>query len=66
MSFILGTCSVRSSVLKDGHVFTVHVLDPKEASSEEEEEERSTTGQKTEDGTEKADTEKSEKEGQYS
>ena len=51
---------VKTSVLKDGHTFTVHVLDPKVGSQEEEIDTKETC---QEDGVEKADLEKPEKDG---
>lgn len=50
---------MKSSVLKDGHTFCVHVIDPKEGGDEADQEEA------PKDGLEKADVEKSEKEGEY-
>ena len=63
-----GPTFVKTSVLKDGHTFVVHLVDPKELSEDDKDNEE-TTGQQ--DGgaaddmdsvTEKADQEKSEKE----
>lgn len=48
-----------SSVIKDGHTFTVHVIDPKEPSDDADDEEEVET--KIE--VEKAEMEKSEKDG---
>ena len=36
--FIQGSTTVKSSVIKDGHTFTIHVIDPKLEEDEEEEE----------------------------
>ena len=74
--FIQGTNNVKSSVIKDGHTFTVHIMDPKVEGEEEEEEEttngsekpeyiRATPSPKLEEGQEKGELEKSEKEGMY-
>ena len=52
-----GTVGVSTAVLKDGHQFLVHVLDPRVNPEEGEDVEE------TEDGTEKADEEKNEKTG---
>lgn len=53
-----GTTSIKSTVQKDGHNFTVHILDPKEAAEESEPEEDLPPPSR-----EKADFEKSEKDG---
>ena len=54
---------MKTSVLKDGHIFVVHIVDPKEPSEEEEEvHENKQDGEDKESVTEKADQEKSEKE----
>lgn len=37
--FLQGQISVETSVLKDGHVFVVHLLDPREEEEEEPDEE---------------------------
>ena len=51
--------------MKDGHTFTVHVLDPKLPGEEEEDidEEIMKESASTDEAKEKADTEKAEKEG---
>ncbi|XP_056016107.1 sperm-associated antigen 17-like isoform X6 [Ostrea edulis] len=54
--FVQGTTSIKSTVQKDGHNFTVHILDPKEAAEESEPEEDLPPPSR-----EKADFEKSEK-----
>ncbi len=70
-----GTISVQNTVMKDGHTFVVHVLDPKEEEIAEVEEKKAgeikihtesgtISGAETSEGTvEKAEMEKSEKEG---
>ena len=66
-----GTSAIKTSVVKDGHVFCVHVLDPKvpgqeEEEEDEDEEEKETVDTKTEDeGQEKAEMEKQEKDGEW-
>ena len=55
----IGSTSIKTTLLKDGHIFTVHVVDPKELSEESDDEDP----QEKKDGDEKADFEKSEKEG---
>ena len=68
----IGTSAVKTCVLKDGHVFSVHVLDPKVPGQEEEEEEEEEEADKTtmitkeegEEGKEKAEMEKQEKDGE--
>ncbi|XP_061176448.1 sperm-associated antigen 17-like isoform X2 [Saccostrea echinata] len=54
--FVQGTTSIKSTVLKDGHNFTVHILDPKESTEESDQEEDLLPPTE-----EKADFEKSEK-----
>ncbi len=58
-----GTLSVKTSVLKDGHQFVVHIVDPKVKGEEDEQQDDNTLQQNItdDDGAEKADTEKSEK-----
>ena len=53
---------MKTSVLKDGHIFVVHIVDPKEPSEEDEADETKQDGEDKESVTEKADQEKSEKE----
>lgn len=53
-----GTSSVKATVLKDGHIFSVHILDPKEKSEESEDED-----DEKKDEKEKSEYEKSEKDG---
>ncbi|KAJ8314693.1 hypothetical protein KUTeg_006843 [Tegillarca granosa] len=55
--FVQGTTSVMSSVIKDGHTFTVHVIDPKEPSDDADDEEE----EEAKIEVEKAEMEKSEK-----
>ncbi|KAL4233858.1 Sperm-associated antigen 17 [Mactra antiquata] len=57
--FIQGTTSVKTSVMKDGHVFTVHILDPKDGTNDESDNEND-DGRR--DGAEKAEFERPEKE----
>jgi hypothetical protein len=53
---------VRSTVLKDGHVFAVHILNPKEPEEELHYPElEQITRPATDDGTEKSELEKPEK-----
>ena len=59
---ILGTTSVKTSVLKDGHLFMVHVVDPKVKGQDDEEEEE-TEEVKKDEGVENSEGEKAEKEG---
>ncbi|WAR08114.1 SPG17-like protein [Mya arenaria] len=56
--FIQGTVSVRTTVLKDDHTFTVHILDPKDTQGEESDAEPDSARS----GAEKAEFEKPEKE----
>ncbi|XP_033741247.1 sperm-associated antigen 17-like isoform X1 [Pecten maximus] len=56
LEFTQGTNSVKTSVLKDGHVFCVHVIDPKEGEEDSEEE-----NEENKDEVEKSEHEKSEK-----
>ncbi|KAK3098986.1 hypothetical protein FSP39_024961, partial [Pinctada imbricata] len=56
--FVQGTTSIKTTVLKDGHIFNVHVVDPKEFVEDSDDEELL----EKKDGDEKADFEKSEKE----
>lgn len=75
VQFVQGTSSVKTSVVKDGHTFTVHVLDPKVEGDEDEEDEEekpkeadavpSGEEERKEDGVEKGEAEKSEKEGMH-
>ena len=63
---LAGTTSVRTTVLKDGHVFAVHILNPREGEEENTESGREKSpnlASKTEE-PEKAEFEKSEK-GKY-
>ncbi|XP_041352537.1 sperm-associated antigen 17-like isoform X2 [Gigantopelta aegis] len=57
--FVQGTSSVKTSVLKDGHVFSIHILNPKEPLEEETEE---NDVLEKDDQREKAEFEKTEKE----
>ena len=57
-----GTVSVRSVLLKDGHVFGVHVLDPTECDKSTDIEKQQTEARPTE---KKTDQEKSEKQGNH-
>ncbi|XP_076077508.1 sperm-associated antigen 17-like isoform X7 [Mytilus galloprovincialis] len=56
--FVQGTSCVKATVLKDGHIFSVHILDPKENSNGSEDED-DTDSKK--DEKEKSEYEKSEK-----
>jgi len=59
-----GTVSIRASVLKDGHVFSIHILNPKQPGEEDEDESLLPPNpSKNEVGQEKSETERSEKEG---
>ncbi|KAL8578119.1 hypothetical protein ACOMHN_055439 [Nucella lapillus] len=63
--FVQGTTSVRTAVLKDGHVFTVHVINPREQGEEESsgpDLEPPLSAARTSVEPEKAELEKSEKE----
>ncbi|CAH1799483.1 unnamed protein product [Owenia fusiformis] len=62
VQFIQGTTSVKTSIMKDNHVFMVHVLDPMDPNAVEQSEEVILDGENQENGMEKADLEKSEKE----
>lgn len=53
-----GTTSIKSTILKDGHNFTVHILDPKEGTEETDADEDMPSP-----ANEKAEFEKSEKDG---
>lgn len=53
-----GTTSIKSTILKDGHNFTVHILDPKEGTEETDADEDMPLP-----ANEKAEFEKSEKDG---
>jgi hypothetical protein len=75
LAWFAGTSVVKTSVLKDGHVFCVHVLDPKLPGQEEEEDEddeeekdkdkETVMDSKIEDeGQEKGEMEKQEKDGE--
>ncbi|ESO93308.1 hypothetical protein LOTGIDRAFT_232733 [Lottia gigantea] len=66
--FVQGTTSINSTVLKDGHIFSVHILEPKEDEiiSEDEEEEQQLDKDEEEekkDLPEKCEQEKFEKDG---
>lgn len=54
-----GTTSIKSTILKDGHNFTVHILDPKEGTEETDADEDMPSP-----ANEKAEFEKSEKDGE--
>ncbi|XP_078322368.1 sperm-associated antigen 17-like isoform X10 [Crassostrea virginica] len=56
VEFVQGTTSIKSTILKDGHNFTVHILDPKEATDESEQDDDMPPP-----AAEKAEFEKSEK-----
>ncbi|XP_021376816.1 sperm-associated antigen 17-like isoform X5 [Mizuhopecten yessoensis] len=56
LEFAQGTNSIKTSVLKDGHVFCVHVIDPKEGGEDSEGEEED-----SKEEVEKSEHEKSEK-----
>lgn len=56
LEFTQGTNCIKTSVLKDGHVFCVHVIDPKESGDNSDEEEED-----NKEEVEKSDHEKSEK-----
>ena len=58
--FFPGTTSIKSTILKDGHNFTVHILDPKEATDESEQDDDMPPP-----AAEKAEFEKSEKDGKF-
>ncbi|KAL3882261.1 hypothetical protein ACJMK2_028623 [Sinanodonta woodiana] len=58
--FTQGTTCVKTSVLKDGHIFTIHILDPREKEEKGDVDEEE---DKTSDETEKAEFETSEKDG---
>lgn len=55
-----GTTSIKSTILKDGHNFTVHILDPKEGTEEADVDEDMPSP-----ANEKAEFEKSEKDGKF-
>lgn len=55
---VTGTTSIKSTILKDGHNFTVHILDPKEGTEEADADEDMPSP-----ANEKAEFEKSEKDG---
>lgn len=61
--YFLGTVSVKTSILKDGHSFTVHVLDPKEAKKEEEKTNEENGDAQNAEEVEKAELETQEKDG---
>lgn len=56
-----GTTMVRASVVKDNHIFTVHLLNPYEQTEEELDLDIKTSRQQKPEGIEKADFEISEK-----
>lgn len=56
--YVQGTVSVKTSVLKDDHIFTVHIIDPKEPTTEEDELD---LDEGLRNGAEKAEFEKPEK-----
>ncbi|XP_076445026.1 sperm-associated antigen 17-like isoform X2 [Babylonia areolata] len=61
--FVQGTTAVRTAVLKDGHVFAVHVLNPREGEEEPQDPDLEPVSSSTlSDELEKSETEKSEKE----
>lgn len=55
-----GTVGVKTSVLKDGHTFTVHILDPKDPQADDNDVELQIDSDRS--GAEKAEFEKPEKE----
>lgn len=58
IEYVQGTVSVKTSVLKDDHIFTVHILDPKEPALEDDE---LVIDEGMKNGAEKAEFEKPEK-----
>jgi len=58
--FSPGTVSVKTSVLKDNHTFTVHILDPKDNTADDNDVELQMDSERS--GAEKAEFEKPEKE----
>ena len=58
-----GSTYIKTSVLKDDHTFTVHVIDPKESTPEDSDNE---TGDDGKEGSEKAEFEKPEKDNKES
>lgn len=59
---MIGTSSVKATLLKDGHCFSVHILDPKEP-SEESDVDDDDDDESKKDEKEKSEYEKSEKDG---